>query len=180
MLLSAPAAILGGRVLNTATAGTSETPPHFSVVIRPHRSMSPRALAVVIILFTVLSLTIALSFLSLGLWLVLPFAGLEVLVVGVVIGLSIRSGEDYEAIAIDDDQVIITLSRNRRTKEHRFQRYWTQVRLTPGGSRLQPSRLWIGSHGQYIELGRDMTEDGREQLTVRLKRALLHGRERVS
>ena len=138
--------------------------------------MTPRALAVVVIVFALLSLTIALSFLSLGLWLVLPFAGLEILVVGVVIGLSIRSGKDYEAITVDDKHVEITFSRNRRLEEHRFQRYWTQVRLTPGGSRLQPSRLWIGSHGRYVELGRDMAENAREQLAVHLKRAVMHSR----
>jgi len=138
--------------------------------------MSSRALVVTVICFTVLSLTIALSFLSVGLWLVLPFAGLEILVVGVVIGLSIRAGYDYESIVVDEEQIKVQIYRGRRLEEHRLQRYWAQVRFAPGASRLQPSRLWLGSHGRFVELGRDMTDEAREQLAVHLKKAVLHGR----
>jgi uncharacterized membrane protein len=44
--------------------------------------MSARQLTVFVICFAVLSLAIALSLFSIGLWLVLPFAGLEILAGG--------------------------------------------------------------------------------------------------
>lgn len=176
MLLSARAAI-GGIELTTTTAGSEQsTAPHlYSVVIRPHRSMSPRALVAVVICFAVLSLTIALSFFSMGLWLVLPFAGLEILAVGVVIGLSIRAGNNYESIVVDETQVSVTIYQGGHKKEYRFQRYWARVRLAPQTSRLRTRRLWLGSHGKFVELGRDMTELAREQLAVQLKKAIRHG-----
>lgn len=137
--------------------------------------MSPRALVAVVICFAVLSLTIALSFFSMGLWLVLPFAGLEILAVGVVIGLSIRAGNNYESIVVDETQVSVTIYHGGHKKEYRFQRYWARVRLAPQTSRLRTRRLWLGSHGKFVELGRDMTELAREQLAVQLKKAIRHG-----
>ncbi len=110
-----------------------------------------------------------------GLWLVLPFAGLEILAVGVVIGLSIRAGNNYESIVVDETQVSVTIYQGGHKKEYRFQRYWARVRLAPQTSRLRTRRLWLGSHGKFVELGRDMTEPAREQLAVQLKKAIRHG-----
>jgi len=138
--------------------------------------MSPRALAVVIICLAVISLSIALGFFSLGMWLVLPFAGLELLVVGIAIGLSVRSGEEYELVVVDEQTVKISRHLRRRNIEYVFDRYWTQVRLNPGPVRLHASRLWIGSHGRFVELGRGLTEFAREELAARLKKAVRAGR----
>ena len=142
----------------------------FRAEIRPNRSISSRNLVIIVICLTIVCLTIALSFLSLGLWLVLPFAGLEIFVVGLAIGYTIRRSEDCETILIDDKQVVVTQQSGRRTREQTFQRYW--VRVQPGVTPLQPSRLEIGSHGRFVEIGRDLTDDYKEELTSRLNHVL--------
>ena len=144
----------------------------FRAEIKPNRSMSARNLVVSVICLTVVCLTIALSFFSLGLWLVLPFAGLEIFVVGIVVGYTIRRSEDYEIIQIDDKNVVVTQRQGRAVQEKKFSRYWTRVRLQAGTTPLQPSRLEIGSHGKFIEVGRDLTQDSRQELTTRLNQVL--------
>ena len=136
--------------------------------------MTPRNLAIFIICFAVISLAIALSFLSLGLWLVFPFTGLELFVVGVMVGCSVGSSQDYELIIIDENNVTITRRRARRTMENKFKRHWARVRLESGATRLQPSRLRIGSHGHFVDVAGDMTETDRGDLATRL-RQVLHG-----
>lgn len=138
--------------------------------------MSTRQSAVFVICFAVLSLTIGLSFFSVGLWLVLPFAGLEIFVVGIAIGYAMRRSEGYESVAVTDREVSILKSEFGRSRSYNFQRYWTQVRLENGPSRLQPRRLLIGSHGRFVEIGRELVDEDRENFAARLAEAVKGGR----
>lgn len=134
--------------------------------------MTPRGLVIAVICLTVVCLTIALSFFSLGLWLVLPFSGLEIFVVGIVVGYTIRRSDDYEIILVTDEYVVVTKQKGRSTRQEKFQRGWVRVHLQPGATRLQPNRLIIGSHGRFVEIGKEATQGAREELASRLNRIL--------
>lgn len=167
---------------NWAVSGKipSAAPPSgviFEAMIRPNRSMDARQSAVCVICFAVLSLTIALSFFSVGLWLVLPFSGLEVLAVGVGIGYTIKRSQGYEWIVVTDRDVSVLQSQSGKSRRYEFQRYWTQVRLEHGSSRLQPQRLLIGSHGRFVEIGREFIDEDRKNFAARLKEAITSGRK---
>jgi len=140
--------------------------------------MSPRHLAVFVICFAVLSLAIGLSFFSMGLWLVLPFAGLEILVVGLAIGYAIRRSEGYECVTVTEHDVRVEKRESGAARRYNFQRYWTQVRLESGPSRLQPRRIMVGSHGRFVEIGREFVDEDRESFAVRLADAIRSGRDR--
>lgn len=162
-----------------ATIIPAAVPPSeviFEATIRPNRSMSARQAAVFVICFAVLSLTIALSLFSIGMWLVLPFAGLEVFVVGMAVGYAMRRSAGYESIVVTDRDVCVVKSEFGRSQSYNFQRYWTQVRLERGSSRLQPQRLLVGSHGRFVEIGREFVDEDRENFAVRLAEAVKSGR----
>lgn len=142
--------------------------------------MSPRAAAVVVICFTVLALAIALSFFTLGLWLVLPFAGLEMLVLGVVFAVVAKRAHDYDLVIVDADTVTVSQYRGGAEVLQCYQRYWTNVRFESGASRFHIPRLLIGSHGEFVEIGASMTEDAKRRLADRLKGALGRTRAAVS
>lgn len=159
----------------TLTLKVDENPApqeSFRAEIRPNCSMSPRNLAGIVICLVVVCLAIALTFFSMGLWLVLPFAGLEILVIGLAVGCTIRRSQDYEIILVKDDDVSVTRREGREIYKRSFHRYWTQVRLEPAATRLTPSRLRIGSHGVLVEVGRQITDQARGELAARLKQAL--------
>ena len=143
----------------------------FRVIIRPNQSMSARGLAAFVITFAVVSLTIALSFFALGFWLILPFAGLEIAVVALAIGLTVRRSGDFEMIVIDQDSIQITQHRSGQTARHAFNRYWATVKLEHRG-RLQSKRLTVGSHGRFVSIGADATDATREDLAARMRHAL--------
>jgi uncharacterized membrane protein len=140
--------------------------------------MSPRQLAVFVICFAVLSLTIALSFFSVGLWLVLPFSGLEILAVGAAIGYTVQRSQGYELIVVTERDVSVTKRQSGKSRRYEFQRYWTQVRLENGRSRLQPGRISIGSHGRFVEIGRELIDEDRHKFAARLTEAIRSGRNR--
>ncbi len=146
----------------------------FRAEIRPNASMTPRNLAVSVICVTVVCLTIGLGFLSMGLWLVLPFAGLEIFAVGMAVGYTIRRSADCEIISVREADVTVTKTNGSKSNQSTFPRYWTRVRLDRSPHRLHRSRLILGSHGRFIEVGAGATDEARNELAAALKQAIGH------
>lgn len=142
------------------------------ILIRPNRSLSTRAMGVLLVAVTALVLTIGIGFTVVGAWLVLPFAGLEIAVVGAALLYLRRHADDCELLVIDEQRVWVVQRRGGKDEQHGFQRYWARVRLTGAGAGWYPSRLLIGSHGRFVEIGAAMNEEERRALAAHLAQAL--------
>lgn len=96
---------------------------------------------------------------------VLPYTGLEMLVLGACLYHIARTAGDYEVIAIRADVVEVCkgsleLERSRSS----FPRAWSRAILRSHVKGWYPSRLTIGSHGREVEVGRCLNDDEREKL----------------
>ena len=103
---------------------------------------------------------------------VLPFAGLEMGVLGVCLYLGARRCAVCEVISIRDDVVEIQKGRRAPVQVCRFQRAWARVNMWRPVSGWLPSRLTIRSHGREVEIGADLNEDERESLARELRRVI--------
>lgn len=113
------------------------------------------------------SLTFATFFALNGFWPVLPFAGIELALLGWALWASMRRRHWTQTITVSDHDVEVTT--RSRTGESRivFSRHWASVRLrAPQG--WHPSRLVIESHGRALEVGSFLTEEERRALWRRL------------
>ena len=106
-----------------------------------------------------------------GWWPVLPFAGLELLLLGAVLWHSLRRRDRGEVITVTDERIEIN-SQVARKQSIVFPRHWAQVKLRRAASPLHPSRLLIMSHGRSFEVGSFLTEGDRRELAGRLRRAV--------
>ena len=107
-----------------------------------------------------------------GWWPVLPFAGLEMVLLGAVLWHSLRRRDYLEVITVTDERIQID-SQNTEGQHHAvFPRHWAQVKLQRAASPLHPSRLLIMSHGRSFEVGSFLTEEDRRGLAARLRRAV--------
>lgn len=148
---------------------TDETGEAHSFTLLPNRSMSWRAMRNLMCgLFACLA-GVALYFGLQGAWLVLPFAGLEGLVLGVGIYLSSRATATREQVGIGVDRISIRRGRRRLAEVACFSRGWSQVVLRRDPNNWYPSRLFIGSHGRYSEIATALVEAEREQLALELR-----------
>jgi uncharacterized membrane protein len=103
---------------------------------------------------------------------VLPFAGLELVLVVLAFVVVLRHRGDYEKITFVENHVEIEQSVLGKIKLARFQCYWTRVTLREGED--GKTSLWIGSHNEEVEFGRDTMDNvQREQVASHLKRMLL-------
>ena len=153
---------------------TSDWPCRF--IIRPNRSSTWRQNQVLFLLLAVVCLTIASAFAVAGFWPILPFAGLELAVVGTCMYLVSASGRDIEVINIGD--TLVCVEKGRRRPEHRweFDRNWARVALLQATHKWYPTRLVIRSHGRQVRVGEFLTDEERAQLARDLEQALVNSR----
>jgi uncharacterized membrane protein len=137
--------------------------------LRPNRSLSNTETLAFFALTCAVSFSIAIGFLLMGAWIVLPFAGLEMGLLGLVLYLvSVRSGE-REEVVVSRDTLRVARFGSRTARSWSFQRHWVRVRLEPSFYRWYAKRLKIVSHGRALEIGRMLAEEERMKLAEALE-----------
>jgi uncharacterized membrane protein len=107
-----------------------------------------------------------------GFWPVVPFSGLEMLLLGWALRTSMERRYHRQTITVTDTDVRVESRDRAHCVQVVFPRHWAQVRLRCPASRLHPSRLTIESHGRQCELGTFLTEEERRGLAARLQRLI--------
>jgi len=146
---------------------TSDTSASF--VIRPNRSLPAAGLVLLFAALGALPLAIGIGFALAGIWMVLAFAVVEILLLGVLAWSLYRHIDDCELIVIEADRVRLLRRAGNRESRHDFQRYWARVVLDRDP---RSSRLRIGSHGRYVDIASEVNELDRCNLAIELRRAL--------
>ncbi|HKA39436.1 MAG TPA: DUF2244 domain-containing protein [Burkholderiales bacterium] len=139
----------------------------FRRVIRRNNSLSSTGRLVAFALIFIVSIGIAVAFATFGAWLILPFAGLEMLVLFIAFRYMERHAADYELIEIDGDTVKVEWANGGTLLRGAFNRHWAQVVSNEDGSRIA-----LRSHGRELEIGRYMNDEQRLDLARALKRRL--------
>jgi uncharacterized membrane protein len=124
-----------------------------------------------------ISLLIAGLLAARGFWPVLPFAGLELFVLGLALGVSQRRGRYREFVSIYPDRIVIETGVGAVEERFELPRTWTRLELVPARWHGHPSRLLLACHGKRWEIGAVLTEAERESLRARLAE-LIAGPER--
>lgn len=139
----------------------------FKRVARRNNSLSSTGRLLVFAFIFVVSVGIAAAFAYFGAWLILPFAGLEMLVLYLAFCIVDRHAADYESISIDGDRVKVERLEAGHAQSRAFSRYWAEVVVSQNGGRLA-----LRSHGREFEIGRTMSDAQRLELAQALKRRL--------
>ena len=155
-----------------AAGGTLPRDEVVRIRVCPNRSLSPVGWWGLFIAFAALSMTIAAAFALIGAWLILPFAGLEVMAVGALFFWIARHAEDYEEIVVDEQQVRVVQHDGPKCSQYEFPRYWARVQWGEVPPVSSHKRLCIGSHGRFVEIGAGVNETARLALARRIRSAL--------
>ena len=140
--------------------------------IAPHCALSPRGASLFFLSVCCVCLGLAGILAWLGFWPILPFAGLELIVLAWALRSTLQRRYQAQSIVVTDSEVIVEET-SRKSRSHMvFPRHWAQVKLRVTPSPLYPSRLLIESHGRRCEVGSFLTEQERRGLAQRLKRLI--------
>ena len=148
----------------------SETPTR--IELSPHCSLTPRGAVIFFGSLCAVSFTVSGLIALQGFWPVLPFAGLEMALLGWALKVSMDRRHHRQTITVSPDSVEIEDAQPARCSRVVFPRHWAQVRIRAAASPLHPSRLTIESHGRRFEVGSFLNEQERQGLAQRLRRLI--------
>lgn len=143
----------------------------YKIIAQPNSSLSPKGAIWLMTALAAITLIVGLGFTLAGAWLVMPFAGLELLAFGYAFYYVYLHTSDFESIEIRENTVVVESKNYKTSTRSEFQRYWTQIMLrkVDGGK----TGIFIGSHGKELEFGRRFLDDEqRAKLTSELKEKL--------
>lgn len=141
--------------------------PQFSRTLKRNCSMSPASLAKVFAALAALVLAIGAGFAAAGAWLVLPFAGLEVLLLGAAFVLHARHAADYERIELKSGRLEVEVTEADRVARYQLQ----NARVS-----MEEGRVVLRDEKEAIEIGRHIGAEARAELVAELEKALIQGR----
>lgn len=148
---------------------TTRKDPVQTLVIAPNGSLSVGQAQWFFLYMCALSIVIASILTWQGLWIIWPFSGAEMAVLGIGLYLSMRRSRYREVVCVYEDTIEIDAGRGHSERHWEFPRLLTQVQLYPEPSRNSPSRLFVTRSGRGCELGRCLTDEERQAVARRLK-----------
>ena len=146
-------------------------------LIKRNCSASPRQLAAVFGSLVVVSFAFGAAFAALGLWMVLPFVGLELVAVAAAFLCHARHAADRERIELAADK--LTVERVEADRHHRweFDPRWVRVEVDEQGKGWGARvKVRLASRGEQVEVGRHLLDEKRAVLARELRTALKSAR----
>jgi uncharacterized membrane protein len=147
-------------------------PQALQIEICPNCSLTLKSARTFFLLVCIVPCGVAAFLATRGFWPILPFAGLELAVLGWALNVSLERRFHRQTIVVTEADVSVDTCERSRTEHVVFPRHWAQVKLRRPAARLHPSRLTIESHGRQCELGSFLTEEERRGLALRLQRLI--------
>jgi uncharacterized membrane protein len=141
-------------------------PPPFVHLSRPNRSLGPVARRWALGAIAASTLAVAAGAMALGAWPVMPFAGLEVVLVALAFRALGNHDTDFERLEIGEHEVRVEVRDAAQLTRFVAQRQWARVVLRQQGARCT---LGLAYAGRMVPLGRMLSDEGRRALAERLR-----------
>jgi len=151
---------------------TNENDLQKTIMVMPNRPMPWQHIMMIYLLVSGVTISIAFSFFTQGLTLILPFAGLELLAFGVVLYISAWRSNIKEVVNVNEEKIRIEIGRNVPEEIYELDKAWANIVLERSWNNWYPSRLLLRSHGRQLEIGKFLNEQERQCLAIELNKAI--------
>ncbi|MDH5472814.1 MAG: DUF2244 domain-containing protein [Gammaproteobacteria bacterium] len=122
------------------------------ILLEPNLSLSWKTNTRIFYIICIITFAIAIHFYRLGGWLVLPFSGLELLLISIAVYLFFKRNNHCEVITFTDDKVVIERGKASPEKSWEYPRHWSKIYIHEHGLYDIP-KVSIKSHGKEMEMG---------------------------
>lgn len=150
---------------------STNAPVLYSAIIRPHRSAGVAGTRTVLLLVAAAWLVVGTVFVIAGAWPVVPFLGLEIVLLAGAFALNNKAASAEEAINLTSAALTVRrVDHWGKQSLFSFKPHWLQVntdKLGPSGPRLE-----LRSHGRSLFIGSFLLPDERLVLARTLRREL--------
>jgi uncharacterized membrane protein len=145
----------------------------FCIVLLPNRSISWPLLVKFYLFTCCVSFSIAGLFVVLGYWMVFPFSGIEMLLLGIGLYLASRKSYQQEVINVDKRYIVLEKGCCKVQKSWRFDRYWVRLIVEKKGNFKENISLYLASHGEILQIGEFLNNDEKESLVFEMNQGIL-------
>ena len=139
-------------------------------IIRPNSSLSWKGNKIFFFLLFFVSFIIAFSFAMVGMWVIVPFTGIEMILLGSALTYCYIKNSQCEVVKIDENKVSVALIKMRNKKVFNCNRYWAKFVLNKPRLSGYPHKLVLRSAGREMEIGALLTDEERIKLAKMLKK----------
>lgn len=147
-------------------------------LIRPNQSLSWQSAVKVYIVIAAVCLAVGIFFALHGFWPVLPFAGLEVAVLGFAFFTCLSRSQQREIVTVDAERVSVEKGRRKPHEHWECPLVWARVDLERPRHAWYPSRLSVAFQGRRVEIGAFLNEQERCALAGELQDVIRNNRQR--
>jgi uncharacterized membrane protein len=145
----------------------------FSVVSRRNSALARRQRWTAFALAASASFAVAVAFVAAGAWPVLPYAALEIALLGLAFVWMERRAGEWERVTVAGDRVIVERARRGRLARREFNRWWLRVELDEASAR-EP-QLLLRYAGEAVDFGSALPPARRVEVARALKRLTVSG-----
>lgn len=139
------------------------------IVLSPNLSVRWRDNVRFLYIVCSIALLIGISFALLGMWLVLPFTGLEVIALVAVVYYVARKCHRIEVIHVDEFCVRVEQGYTRPQFSWRSEIFWTRLIVLPQERPWHPLRIFLRGRETQIEIGTFLNDDDKRILIKQLR-----------
>jgi uncharacterized membrane protein len=145
-------------------------------VLRPNPPASPHVLRAVLVVVALMNLAFGLSFVLRGAWPIMPFMGLDVLLLYCAFRASQRAAKRFERVTLTHENLLIVCHPAKgAATQIALNPYW--VRVDYDNPPVHWSKLVLTSHGKSVQVGSFLSPPARHDFAERLKSALRTARD---
>lgn len=145
----------------------------YQLILRPNCSMKWSLVVRFYLVFCLLSFFIAAGFAYFGYWMVLPFSGLEIILLGAGLYITCRKTYKQEVITFKGDSIFIEKGVKKVSESHELNAGLVRLVIENKEKSTNNHKINIGLYGKYIELGEFLDCDEKDSLAFELNDGIL-------
>jgi len=142
------------------------------LIVKANQSMSWRANLYLAASLGFICMGVAIAMATYGLWMVIPFAGAEVVLIVVCLYLTLKRLSRKEVITVDNEAIKLEWGYNQPDVTVNLPRQWSRLRYSCADSPFDVGELSVSAHGKRYALGRCLNREEKKALYKELLAAL--------
>ena len=139
------------------------------LLLTPNRSLSWKGNVRIWIGLVVLSAIIGIGWALAGAWVILPFAGLELIAVAAGIYITSRDCQRKEVLTMEGDEILLEKGRKQKNAQWSLPRPYTRLQLNEPVHPFAPAKLFLSHRNDRVSLGGFLNVEDTERLVEALE-----------
>ena len=117
---------------HSAAPSADNSPIYDIITLWPHRSLSQRGFAILLLCLGTIAIAVGLGFYLIGAWPVIGFMGLELLVLYIAFRMSYRNGKASEQLLIHAKGLdVVAIAPSGKQTRQSYESLWLKAELLP-------------------------------------------------